>query len=322
MEDSWYKQLCKDFLSMGSKFIDDKALTELKHNYAFIIDSKRKLEKVKDLESLLKVLEKRDELNAYEIEPLKLISQRYIKNICLQERIKIYEELIKNKSYPDINMYFHSTGKYQNKGGPLDYQKKLQQDNCKIRKRLNSSFFMLKIYDVINIIITNLPCISIYYITNSYTFTILVVFIKLCLSSKEHERSDEARGQQESICNSSTSMASQIINPTINLQSGGTRTYDSNYQKYQHLLKEEVVLQLSNRLGRSWRDVGRLLKLRECDITSICMKNSNVQVQSYEALKLGLANYDFDAWKIRLLESLGDARRKDLQEFARDLICK
>ncbi|XP_066586555.1 fas-associated death domain protein isoform X2 [Prorops nasuta] len=247
MEDSWYKQLCKDFLSMGSKFIDDKALTELKHNYAFIIDSKRKLEKVKDLESLLKVLEKRDELNAYEIEPLKLISQRYIKNICLQERIKIYEELIKNKSYPDINMYFHST---------------------------------------------------------------------------EHERSDEARGQQESICNSSTSMASQIINPTINLQSGGTRTYDSNYQKYQHLLKEEVVLQLSNRLGRSWRDVGRLLKLRECDITSICMKNSNVQVQSYEALKLGLANYDFDAWKIRLLESLGDARRKDLQEFARDLICK
>lgn len=44
-----------------------------------------------------------------------------------------------------------------------------------------------------------------------------------------------------------------------------------------------VLLQLKERLGRSWRDVARHLNIRECEINAIQIKYpSDLKEQSYE----------------------------------------
>lgn len=54
------------------------------------------------------------------------------------------------------------------------------------------------------------------------------------------------------------------------------------YNIYVFLLFE-VLLQLKDRLGRSWRDVARHLDIRECEIDAVQSKYPyNLKEQSYE----------------------------------------
>ncbi|XP_076247115.1 fas-associated death domain protein isoform X2 [Calliopsis andreniformis] len=92
----------------------------------------------------------------------------------------------------------------------------------------------------------------------------------------------------------------------------------------EEMLQQMILLQVSERIGRSWRDTVRFLGIPEYQIDVIQNKYPfDLKEQSYEALKLCISQYSTDNWKLSLLQALEKARRRDLKELVEKLIiCK
>ncbi|CAL1675995.1 unnamed protein product [Lasius platythorax] len=89
------------------------------------------------------------------------------------------------------------------------------------------------------------------------------------------------------------------------------------------LLQQTVLLQLKDRLGRSWRDVARHLDIRECEIDAVQSKYPyNLKEQSYEILQIYISQSDKEQWAINLIRALEKGRRRDLKEFVEELVLK
>lgn len=85
-------------------------------------------------------------------------------------------------------------------------------------------------------------------------------------------------------------------------------------------LQMEIISKLSERLGRSWRDVARHLGITESMIESIQAKHSlDLKEQSFDALRICIGN-NGNSWKINLLRALERARRKDLKELVEEML--
>ncbi|XP_012229436.1 fas-associated death domain protein [Linepithema humile] len=88
-------------------------------------------------------------------------------------------------------------------------------------------------------------------------------------------------------------------------------------------LQQTVLLQLKDRLGRSWRNVARHLEIRECEIDAIQSKYPfDLKEQSYEMLKIYISQSNTEEWAINLIRALEKGRRKDLKELTEDLTWK
>ncbi|KAL6439989.1 hypothetical protein ACFW04_002975 [Cataglyphis niger] len=189
-----YSALRQEFLSQAEPFIDSKALDELKFNYMHNIDSKRKLSKVTDLQTLIRLLEKRDIVSYDKIEPLRYITKTFVGDLNLENKLHDYENWLKTM-------------------------------------------------------------------------------------------------------------------PTLHL----CNMYQS----------DEVLLQLKDRLGRSWRDVARHLDIRECEIDAVQSKYPfDLKEQSYEILRIYISQSDTERWAINLIRALEKGRRKDLKELVEELVLK
>ncbi|CAD1473863.1 unnamed protein product [Heterotrigona itama] len=100
-----YICLREEFLSAAQYHINKNTLNTFKEYYMQYIDSNRKLSQIKDLTTLVKILEKRDILSCYNVKPLLHISN-YFSNESLQSKIKDYNIYVKNISYSLFcNMY-------------------------------------------------------------------------------------------------------------------------------------------------------------------------------------------------------------------------
>ncbi|XP_011862808.1 PREDICTED: fas-associated death domain protein [Vollenhovia emeryi] len=89
------------------------------------------------------------------------------------------------------------------------------------------------------------------------------------------------------------------------------------------LLQETVLLQIKDRLGRSWKDVARHLGIRECEIDAVCSKYPyDLKEQSYEILKIYMSQSSTEQWAINLIRALEKGRRRDLRELVEELILK
>lgn len=89
------------------------------------------------------------------------------------------------------------------------------------------------------------------------------------------------------------------------------------------LLQQTVLLQLKDRLGRSWRDVARYLDIRECEIDAVQSKYPHdLKEQSYEILKMYISQSDTERWAINLIRALEKGRRRDLKELVEELVLK
>ena len=100
-----YTELLKQFQGISESHIDSEVLDRLKVEYKDIIDSRRMLETITDINSLLKVLEKRGVLQYDEIKVLKDIATQYVKDQSIQRALLDYEQwLAKNSSKID-NLY-------------------------------------------------------------------------------------------------------------------------------------------------------------------------------------------------------------------------
>lgn len=109
------KYIClqEEFLSTAQYYINRNILSILKKYYAKYINSNRKLSQINDLKTLLKVLEKRDCLNYYNIEPLIYISNNFLNDFQIQNKLKDYKIYIQNIQYClSFNMYQESKGKF------------------------------------------------------------------------------------------------------------------------------------------------------------------------------------------------------------------
>lgn len=98
-----YNVLRQEFLSKAELFIDSKLLDELKLYYMRNIDSKRKLSKVADLQTLIRLLEKRNIVSYDQIEPLRYISKRFITDPSLESKLQDYENWV--KTMPQLHLY-------------------------------------------------------------------------------------------------------------------------------------------------------------------------------------------------------------------------
>lgn len=107
-----YICLRKEFLSAAEGHVNKIALNILKEYYKQSVDSNRKLSQIKDLSTLLDILEKRDVLSYYNVEPLLYISNNFLNDFQIQSKLKNYQIYIQNTQYPlSRNMYRESNGK-------------------------------------------------------------------------------------------------------------------------------------------------------------------------------------------------------------------
>lgn len=106
-----YNILRQEFLSKAELVIDSGTLDELKLNYMNNIESKRKLSKVTDLQTLIRLLEKRGIVSYDQIEPLRYISKKFVVDPNLESKLQDYENWV--KSMPQLylcNMYQSDEG--------------------------------------------------------------------------------------------------------------------------------------------------------------------------------------------------------------------
>lgn len=108
-----YNLLRQEFLSKAELFIDSGTLDELKLYYMHNIDSKRKLSNVTDLQTLIRLLEKRDIVSYDQIEPMRYISKRFVTDPNLEIKLQDYENWVKTTPQLHLcNMYQSDEGKY------------------------------------------------------------------------------------------------------------------------------------------------------------------------------------------------------------------
>ncbi|KOC61786.1 Death domain-containing adapter protein BG4, partial [Habropoda laboriosa] len=227
-----------EFVSATQIFMSESILNALKEHYAAYIDSNRKLSQIKDLNTLLKVLEKRDILSCVNIEPLLYISNNFLNDLPIQKKINNYKIYLETVQYsPFYNMY---------------------QD----------------------------------------------------VDEDKHENNSV-------LLNASGTSQIKILNESLPKY----KDHKTNYFEDEIALQQILLSNISEKIGRSWRDTVRYLGLPEYQIDAIENNYAfNLKEQSYQALKLCMSQNKSGNWKINLIQALEKARRRDLKELAEKLI--
>ncbi|XP_076662160.1 fas-associated death domain protein isoform X1 [Halictus rubicundus] len=91
-----YCHLCTEFVSTAESRIDDTVLNAIKDYYKPFINSNRRFSQIKNLSTLIKILEKRDTLNFRNIEPLVDISSNFLNDARISTLIKDYKSYLEN----------------------------------------------------------------------------------------------------------------------------------------------------------------------------------------------------------------------------------
>lgn len=241
------KYIClrDEVLSVAQFHITESILKMLKEYYAQIINSNRKLSQIKDIRTLLKVLEKRDCLSYNNIEPLSHISNNFLNDIQIQTKVKDYKLHIQNmQTAPLINMY----------------------QNTDVNKVKDES-------ELSNVTKSNISQSNVLTSDPKYQ------------ASKSYVENQKTASDEKAI------------------------------------FQQRLLLQISERIGRSWRDTARYLNIPEYQIDAIqCKYPCNLREQSLEALKLYVSQYDTGNWELNLIRALEKARRRDLKELAEKFI--
>jgi len=108
-----YSSLRQDFLNSAESYINNDILNQLKCNYAHYINSKRKLSKIKDFKTLIKLLEKQDIISYKNIEQLQFISKTFIDKANLNNKLLDYENWLKSTQLPQFcDMYQSDEGMF------------------------------------------------------------------------------------------------------------------------------------------------------------------------------------------------------------------
>ncbi|XP_043274098.1 uncharacterized protein Fadd [Venturia canescens] len=255
-----YTVLKGKFLRTSKPYIENRpdALDDLKSYYSSVINSARTSDYINNLESLLGILEKRNELSYENIKPLIHIEARYVRSPELGTLLRNYEENMHD--YPVVplfNVYdLYSEQSYESQQG---YTSGVQSN---AQSAGGSS-----LQDPMTIYSTTL---------SSFHLTIPAPVQITSLPNSNNEDSRIA---------------------TI------------------------VFLEVSDKLGRHWRDVARFLGVTEHDIDDIDYQPQlPLKEKALKAFTKFQSKSDPLEWKPRLQRALEKARRRDLMEMVEKLL--
>ncbi|XP_015605872.1 uncharacterized protein LOC107272838 isoform X1 [Cephus cinctus] len=345
-----YKQLRESFLKISELHIDNITLNELKLKYKYCINSNRTMGYIKDLEFLIRVLEKRTILRYNNIEPLKYISTQYVKDPALDLILSKYDTEIKTMEYspfykscsqqsgknllsrtPSQNSISHTNASnYYMENNENPVLKPLLSNPCYHTMLMNEN---MSVHIKFQRAITHLKSINILYYVGLLLIIIiiiilffLVIYIKDSspIPSMQITNFDSVRYMPNITYVSVTMVESRLP------QSTALPTYDpvelqtqydpvpitgSSFNKKEQI-QRKVFLRISEELGRFWRDLARHLNIRESEIDAIeSQTNLDLKNKAYEALKIFASRSDDDSWKSDLLRALDNSRRKDIREM-------
>lgn len=117
-----YVVLKDKFLCKSRPYVDGRpdALDDLKSHYSSVINSPRTASYINNLEGLLRVLEKRNELSYDNIEPLIHIEAHYVESPELRTLLRNYEGNMRDAPVvPLFNVYDALSGKYNIENGNI-----------------------------------------------------------------------------------------------------------------------------------------------------------------------------------------------------------
>ncbi|KAF7384898.1 hypothetical protein HZH66_011984 [Vespula vulgaris] len=227
-----FKVLLNEFLTISKPYITTEVLEEIKSEYYYQIGSKRKISGIKDLEGLIKLLEKYTIISYDNIKPLYFISSYVKPNLLI--RLEKYES---------------------------DYNQAI------LSKHFCQSYNMYK---------------------------------------NNNDQGQETFDQMRLPNSLKESSYKSVLSETA--EQFSKASYDQELK-----LKQIVLLKINEQLGHSWKNICRLLGLKECEINEIENKNLSIKEQSYQALRICILQNNSD-WKINLLHALEKGRRKDIRE--------
>lgn len=110
-----YMSLRREFLKVSKIHVKRDAVEELKVFYKDAINSARTLDRVEDMEGLLKILEKRGVVRYDLVTPLKHIARKYLHGLGINNRLDSYEANVKSQSSPypaHTNLYQYGNGEF------------------------------------------------------------------------------------------------------------------------------------------------------------------------------------------------------------------
>ncbi|XP_008551421.1 uncharacterized protein LOC103573921 isoform X5 [Microplitis demolitor] len=321
-----YSHLKEKFLDISNLHITCTNLDTIKLSYNRDIYSKRVADDIKDLVGLLKVLENRSVLSYNKIKPLKEIATTYVKDPVLDKIIKDYEDQL--HSYQTLPLF----NVYKCRSEPtITYLQETSeailtlQSNNEIKQ---SSFETIQINQYtynnnINVSKDNSIPLMKYFITCIRVSTLVIALIIILYfitiyikpSALATSTSTELGSTQPEHQSTSTYHETRYVTTSsYNLPIPDAKTLRLTD------LQTKIFYRISENIGRYWRDLARILNVKEAEIDSIDLKDGAIKDKSFESLKIFLSRCESCNWQRKLIRSLEFIRRKDLAEMVEDLL--
>ncbi|CAD6236358.1 GSCOCT00014134001.2-RA-CDS [Cotesia congregata] len=107
---------------------------------------------------------------------------------------------------------------------------------------------------------------------------------------------------------------------TVNLSYNSQPTELKTFQVSD--LQAKIFHLVSDNIGRYWRDLARMLDVKEAHIDSIDIKDIPIKDKSFQTLEIFISRCLECDWEKKLIQSLNTIRRKDLAEMVQDVLLK
>ncbi|XP_074103507.1 fas-associated death domain protein isoform X4 [Cotesia typhae] len=108
-----------------------------------------------------------------------------------------------------------------------------------------------------------------------------------------------------------------------------TLSYEDHSQQLTELktfqlsdLQAKIFYLVSDNIGRYWRDLARILGVKEAHIDSIELKDIPIKDKSFQTLEIFISRCLGCDWETKLIRSLDTVRRRDLAEMVQDILAK
>ncbi|XP_031779217.1 uncharacterized protein LOC103315410 isoform X1 [Nasonia vitripennis] len=354
-----YTELLQDFSAISQAYINQETLDKLKARYKETINSKRVLENIVNIDSLLKVLEKRGVLQYNEISVLHQIAE-IVQNSSIDDLIVNYEHWSTENFTTEINDLY-SCGKSSNliiiSEHKISNQYKTEnlceilpenvpnlesEDQCNeslLSKESNATLNAPKYIDNKNIIkSTFIKQCSKKCKQKKYIFIIIIILLLILtigvigiLVKISYLSTAIVPGVEQQTNASSNKFEPKmpLFRPNVNLEySANHSSVYSSTTPVSHADREKeiqslVVNRISRKIGRYWADVSRRLNIEEAyieDIENRYIEETHSHEKMFkEALKIYFSEKNSN-WKRDLMTALESSKRKDLKEEVEKMV--
>ncbi|XP_074103505.1 fas-associated death domain protein isoform X2 [Cotesia typhae] len=308
--------------------------------------------------NLLKILENRSVLSYNKINVLKEIAETYIKDVVLNQIIKDYEAGLQlHQTLPLFNIYKYRSGEYfsidpnndnlcnNNANNQLEILSDhegtnflhieptinyLQSTPENILNLQSNNEIKLSRFETINI--NQNTCVSqdsskslLKYIVVCINVSLLVIVLIIILYFIiPYIKSPALAASTSSLAGPETTQSTGYHQThTVTL------SYEDHSQQLTELktfqlsdLQAKIFYLVSDNIGRYWRDLARILGVKEAHIDSIELKDIPIKDKSFQTLEIFISRCLGCDWETKLIRSLDTVRRRDLAEMVQDILAK